>query len=662
MDSGLLNQEELMHGNLRKQLAVAVRSIQWSYAIFWSFPSKQQGTLEWTDGYYNGDIKTRKTMQPMELNVDNLGLKRSEQLKELYGCLEEGEANEQAKRPSASLSPEDLSDAEWYYLVCMSFTFAPGVGLPGRAFASGQHIWLCNAQYADSKIFTRSLLAKSASIQTVVCFPLLGGVIELGVTDLVMEDLNLLQHIKTVFLEFPKYICSDNFASNLRKDDNDEDPISEIGHEVIDTMAFEKFNPVLKCGMQTEVGDQVFPYSLSSFTPEEEFEFAQNSFKEVQANVCEEMKADSVSDCSDGGDTNQQTEDSFMVDGVNGVSSQVQSWQFMDDDFSNCVPISMNSSDCISQTYFNPDKHMFPLKKENADSLQGFNHTKFSMLGIGTNDLHYTKTLSVILGNSNHLMQPPCSNNDNQQSSFSVWKNGSLVTSQKPPQSGTPQKALKKILFEVPLMYSDSPIKSKKDIGDITGHGRDDTDSSHFLADKKELLNDPFLVLRSLVPSITKVDKASLLGDTIEYLKNLERRVEELESRGRQKLPDTAEKTSDSCHDKTPQINKRKACDIDEIDPELDWVSPKDGPAGEISVCIDDKEAAIEIHVPWRECLLLEILDAISNLQLDAHSVQSSTTDGILSLTLKSKFRGIGLVTVGMIKSAIETVVAMTPS
>ena len=86
--------------------------------------------LEWGDGYYNGDIKTRKTVQTMELKADKIGLQRSEQLRELYLSLLEDETDQQqqAKRPSAALSPEDLSDAEWYYLVCMSFVFNPGQG------------------------------------------------------------------------------------------------------------------------------------------------------------------------------------------------------------------------------------------------------------------------------------------------------------------------------------------------------------------------------------------------------------------------------------------------------------------------------------------------------------------------------------------------------
>lgn len=64
----------------------------------------------------------------MELKADKMGLQRSEQLRELYESLLEGETEQQSKRPSAALSPEDLSDAEWYYLVCMSFVFNTGEG------------------------------------------------------------------------------------------------------------------------------------------------------------------------------------------------------------------------------------------------------------------------------------------------------------------------------------------------------------------------------------------------------------------------------------------------------------------------------------------------------------------------------------------------------
>lgn len=48
-------------------------------------------------------------------------------------------------------------------------------------------------------------------------------------------------------------------------------------------------------------------------------------------------------------------------------------------------------------------------------------------------------------------------------------------------------------------------------------------------------------------------------------------------------------------------------------------------------------EVVIELRCVWREGVLLEIMDVISNLHLDSHSVQSSTGDGLLCLTVSCK-------------------------
>ena len=151
-----------------------------------------------------------------------------------------------------------------------------------------------------------------------------------------------------------------------------------------------------------------------------------------------------------------------------------------------------------------------------------------------------------------------------------------------------------------------------------------------------------------------QIDEVSILGDTIEYLKKLEARVEELETsmdlqteleaRARQKYLDMVEQTSDNYDDKMIDdgkklwINKRKACDIDETDLEINEIIPKDSlPSSDMKVRINEQEVLIEMRCPWREYLLLDIMDAINNLHLDCHSVQSSNHDGFLTLTLKSK-------------------------
>lgn len=139
---------------LRSTLQAAAKSVQWTYSIFWQI-CPQQGyyysttdhisrviilplymytiylssvfrILTWGDGYYNGPIKTRKTVQPMEVSEEEASLERSQQLRELYGTLSAGETDQPPAR--ASLSPEDLNETEWFFLMCISFSFPPGDG------------------------------------------------------------------------------------------------------------------------------------------------------------------------------------------------------------------------------------------------------------------------------------------------------------------------------------------------------------------------------------------------------------------------------------------------------------------------------------------------------------------------------------------------------
>uniref|UniRef100_A0A5K1GHQ9 Transcription factor MYC/MYB N-terminal domain-containing protein n=1 Tax=Nymphaea colorata TaxID=210225 RepID=A0A5K1GHQ9_9MAGN len=65
----------------------------------------------------------------MEVSTEEACSQRSQQLRELYDSLSGGETNQPARRPCAAFSPEDLTESEWFYLMCISFSFSPGVGL-----------------------------------------------------------------------------------------------------------------------------------------------------------------------------------------------------------------------------------------------------------------------------------------------------------------------------------------------------------------------------------------------------------------------------------------------------------------------------------------------------------------------------------------------------
>nr|QLI42587.1 GL3c [Camellia sinensis] len=590
--------------NLRKQLAFAVRNIQWSYAVFWSISSRHPGVLEWGDGYYNGDIKTRRTVQALEFNADRMGLLRSDQLRELYESLAADENWPQARRPSAALSPEDLTDTEWYYLVCMSFMFNIGQCLPGRTLANNQPIWLCNAPFADSKVFCRSLLAMSASIQTVVCFPYLGGVIELGVTELIVEDPSPIQHVLTSFLKIPFSVVSKTPRSVSGNAQYNKDCVyAKLDQEILGVM------------------EVCSPNSSSNRTR-----------------------------------LHQQAEELFMIEGLN-------------DEISNCVNNSTSSSDCISQTLINPEK-VSPILKENDDCLierHEDNPMKMSSSDIQIDEIHYQSIVSTLLKSSHQLVLGPHFQNYNQESSFVSWKKGGFAGIQM-PKIGTPQRLVKKILFEVARMHGDCLLDSREDNG--RGDGLwipqvDDINSSHVLAERRrrEKIKERFLVLGSLVPSTNKVDKVSILDHTIEHLEELKRRVEELESCMVAKRQDSAEWTSDNNGNdhignrKKASKNKRKASDINEMETEINRVLLKDKLTDNVTVSTIEKDVVIEIRCPWREFVLLEIVDAISRLHLDSHSVQSTNIDGILSLTIKSKFKGSKIVSTGMIRQTLQRLV-----
>ncbi|CAN1778088.1 Transcription factor GLABRA 3 [Linum perenne] len=597
-------------GNINKQLALAVRSIQWSYAIFWSISAEQPGVLSWGDGYYNGDIKTRKTVQTMEVEAeDEFGLQRSVQLRELYESLSAGEANTQTRRPSAALSPEDLTDTEWYYLVCMSFLFNIGNGLPGRSMANSEQIWLCNAHSADCKVFTRSLLAKSASIQTVVCFPILRGVLEIGSTEKVSENYSLIQQIRSLFLDNPDPLTSEKWIRGQ------DEQLEEICMEA-------RLVPGVEC---EELGLDVSPYDSSN---------------------------------------NGGVEDSFVVEGIGcedaAEASQVESWLVMDENFSPGANHSLNSSESISQTTADREKLATFASHEKMNLLQeseACGRVKFAAPG---DDLHYQSALSSIFKTSHPLMLGPHSRDHRQESSFISWKVGLMKQSQKVVKCGTQQNMLKKVLFDVPqnhiYFYSRTPEN-----GTVDGVLRSEADEcgmNHILSEMKqrELLDQRFMVLKSIVPSVNKVvDEVSILDETIEYLQELERRVDQLQSQlektdseartDRKHLRDP-ERTSDNYRSinqngyaRTTVGNKiQKLSEINETRPKIE---PNASVLENVTVSMNMKDIIIKVHCPWREGILLEIMDELARLELDSHTVQSSTTDGILSSTIEIKQKGL---------------------
>ncbi|OAY72575.1 Basic helix-loop-helix protein A [Ananas comosus] len=587
---------------LQKALQSVAQSIQWTYSLFWN-PCPQQGVLVWGDGYYNGAIKTRKTVQPAEVSAEEVTLQRSQQLRELYESLSAGEASQQqqqqlqlARRPSAALSPEDLTDSEWFYLMCISFSFPPGSGLPGKAFARRRHVWLTRANEADSKVFSRAILAK-----TVVCIPLMDGVLELGTTEMVEEDTGLIKHAKSFFAE----------------------------HHEIQSM------PALSEQSTSNPAKYNEPPSFQgATTPNAEHD------ELMQLGLSQNVRLGSPDDCSN--NLNTQLQMVGVCCNTSGVSNHQREdetyhcWNFLHEDI--CSELQQQSSVQAQE--------------------------------LSQEDAHYSETVTTILRHNSSRGDESKSNDyfvPSRQTAFAGW-NSTRDHPQIVLSEGTSQWLLKTMLFRVPTLHcrykdENSPPSIEGEGGGSRsrkGAAQEEPSANHVLAERRrrEKLNERFIVLRSLVPFVTKMDKASILGDAIEYVKQLRKRIQDLESRNRQmeSLTKTAElqrpgsskdpnvprgsgspQGSGVDHVATSQL-KAFSSDKRKIRV-LEGTRVVDAPSTNVQVSIIEADALLEMQCPYKEGLLLKIMQTIHELRLEIMSIQSSSVNGTLFAELRAKVK-----------------------
>ncbi|RLM73402.1 hypothetical protein C2845_PM15G17390 [Panicum miliaceum] len=177
---------------------------------------------------------------------------------------------------------------------------------------------------------------------------------------------------------------------------------------------------------------------------------------------------------------------------------------------------------------------------------------------------------------------------------------------------------------------------------------------------RREKLNEMLLILKSLIPTIRKMDKASILAETIAYLKQLEQKVQELES-SRGAISSPAGETMLRCHDN--EIGKRvsaakkrkKASKLSgNMEEEHHWVLSEDSASNVIIVSIIGARVIVQVQCRWKELLMARVFETIKNLDLDILSVQASTPDGLLGLKIQAQFVGSATFAPGMIRESLQ--------
>ncbi|XWS45076.1 hypothetical protein CRYUN_Cryun15aG0105600 [Craigia yunnanensis] len=131
----------------------------------------------------------------------------------------------------------------------------------------------------------------------------------------------------------------------------------------------------------------------------------------------------------------------------------------------------------------------------------------------------------------------------------------------------------------------------------------------HILAERKrrEKLSQRFIALSAIVPGLKKMDKASVLGDAIKYVKQLQERLKVLEEQTKKRTVESVvfvKKSQLSTDDES------SSCEENSDGQSSDAALP------EIEVRVSDNDVLIRIHCEKQKGFVAKILSEIENLHL----------------------------------------------
>ncbi|KAI3448983.1 hypothetical protein Pfo_005648 [Paulownia fortunei] len=178
---------------------------------------------------------------------------------------------------------------------------------------------------------------------------------------------------------------------------------------------------------------------------------------------------------------------------------------------------------------------------------------------------------------------------------------------------------------------------------DCIGKSRDGKDTKHFATERhrRVLLNDKYQALRKLVANPTKNDRASIVGDAIDYINELKRSVTELKLLVEKKRCTKERLKRLKTEDDALEGNESKSLgDIDHpcngSSLRSSWLHRKSKNT-EVDVRIIDDEVTVKLVQQKRINCLLFVSKVLDELQLDLHHVAGGLIGDYYSFLFNSK-------------------------
>ncbi|KAJ6796919.1 transcription factor bHLH18-like [Iris pallida] len=217
------------------------------------------------------------------------------------------------------------------------------------------------------------------------------------------------------------------------------------------------------------------------------------------------------------------------------------------------------------------------------------------------------------------MVSPPMSFIKNQ-SNFqrdSSWT--SLISTQQAPPDSVPEAEISVGALDSRegLKWNFEDYRDKKGCKGADSGFRQLHAKEHIMAERKrrEKLSQRFIALAALIPGLKKTDKATVLGDAIKYVKELEGVVKSLEEKKAKKAVESAVFIQ-KCKSSTSNIESYGSPSSSNNSNNNDNEKSEKLDLPEVEVRLSEKTILVRIHCENRKGVLVRVLSEIENYHL----------------------------------------------
>ncbi|KAF5729706.1 transcription factor MYC2-like [Tripterygium wilfordii] len=578
------NQETLQQ---RLQALIEGASESWTYAIFWQSSCDYSGSsvLGWGDGYYKGEEDKAKSKLRNAASSAAEQEHRRKVLRELNSLIS-GVADDAVD--------EEVTDTEWFFLVSMTQSFLNGGGLPGQAFFNSTPVWVVGADRFSSSPCERARQGQVFGLQTMVCIPSSNGVVELGSTELIFQSSDLMNKVRVLFNFSNGGADGGSWTMGANPDQGENDPSSLW----------------LSDPSQNGIDNSSIPTSG------------------VTANA-----TNSSSHTNNTG--NPQISKGFQIENPSSSSlNEKPSGNGVH------IPNHLRQQQEQHQNYFGRE-----LNFSEFGGYDAINGRKGSLLKPGSGEIlnfgesKRTATSgngNLFTGNSQFLTEEmnkkrksSTSRGSYDEGMLSFTSGVVLPSSGMVKSSGGGADSEHSDLEASAIKDVDSsrvvdPEKKPRKRGRKPANGREEP-LNHVEAERqrREKLNQRFYALRAVVPNVSKMDKASLLGDAISYINDLRSKLETAES-DREDLQKELEGMKNELAIKDSRPASASLDDSRMLDKNVNLIDL------DVDVKIIGWDAMIRIQCSKRNHPAARLMAALKELDLDVHHASVSVVNDLM--------------------------------